>query len=568
MNEPLSLPTGPELIFGLVAPIGVDLDLITDVLDKTLQQMDYSVRVFRLTQLMREVPTGLPLAPTPYIQSYTDRIAYANEVRRQLGDNALAASTISAIRTFRAEERRLRTNAADEEDRSYEPDTNESAEETPLPRQSYIIRQIKRPEEVILFRRVYGRQFILVSAYTPQETRKTRIQELERQSRGGLISEVDLSRLAHELVVQDANEVLDRHGQNVRDAFPLGDVFIDASTRTTCEDMIRRFIHVLFGSNEITPSHDEYGMYMAKSASLRSSDLSRQVGAAVFRASGEIVTLGCNEVPKAGGGTYWSGEPNDSRDFVKGHDPNELRKTEVLVDIIDRLHKGGHLSVPLMGEPGPYEIAKLLLKDESDDSVSESRIMELLEFGRIIHAEMSAICDAARKGISIEQTTLYCTTFPCHICAKHIVASGITRVVYLEPYPKSYASDLHRDSISVDNNADSTKVKFEAFIGISPFRYRDIFEKGRRKYSGGAAQKWNRGEKRPMMEVYFPSYFKAETQVVAHLRRRLEELVKTDQKPETRIEATNEAHQPKLNAPPPPAQPSISLATPKPGYPR
>ncbi|MDN3612645.1 hypothetical protein QWZ16_23945 [Vibrio ostreicida] len=26
--------------------------------------------------------------------------------------------------------------------------------------------------------------------------------------------------------------------------------------------------------------------------------------------------------------------------------------------------------------------------------------------------------------------------FPCHNCAKHIVASGIKRVVYVEPYPK------------------------------------------------------------------------------------------------------------------------------------
>lgn len=519
MNEPLSLPTGPELIFGLVAPIGVDLDLITDVLDHMLQEMDYRVREFRLTTLMQEVPTGLPLDPTPYIQSYRDRIAYANEVRRQLGDDALAALTISALRTFRVEERQR--HADEGGDTSYKPDSNESPEETPLPRQSYIIRQIKRPEEVSLFRRVYGRQFILVSAYVPQEIRQRRIQELERRSRGGLISEVDLSNLAHELVVQDAKEVLDRHGQNVRDAFPLGDVFIDATNRGTCETMIRRFIYLLFGNNEVTPTHDEYGMYMAKSASLRSSDLSRQVGAAIFHASGEIVTLGCNEVPKAGGGTYWGGEENDSRDFVMGHDPNELRKIEVLVDVIDRLQKGGHLSESLMQEEDPYEISKRLLADKSDDSVAESRIMELLEFGRIIHAEMSAICDAARKGIKVAEGTLYCTTFPCHLCAKHIVASGIRRMVYLEPYPKSYASELHRDSIVVDGEGSSYKVRFDAFIGVSPFRYRELFEKGRRKYSGGVAQKWNQGERRPMIEIYFPSYFKAETQVVAHLETNL-----------------------------------------------
>ena len=81
-------------------------------------------------------------------------------------------------------------------------------------------------------------------------------------------------------------------GQNVRDAFPLGDVFIDATSRNSCMETLRRFIHLLFGNNEITPTHDEYGMYMAKSASLRSSDLSRQIGAAIFSESGEIATMG------------------------------------------------------------------------------------------------------------------------------------------------------------------------------------------------------------------------------------------------------------------------------------
>ena len=76
------------------------------------------------------------------------------------------------------------------------------------------------------------------------------------------------------LVAQDARETQELSGQNVRDAFPLGDVFIDATSRNSCMETLRRFIHLLFGNNEITPTHDEYGMYMAKSASLRSSDLS------------------------------------------------------------------------------------------------------------------------------------------------------------------------------------------------------------------------------------------------------------------------------------------------------
>ena len=257
--------------------------------------------------------------------------------------------------------------------------------------------------------------------------------------------------------------------------------------------ILRRFIHLLFGSNEITPTHDEYGMYIAKSASLRSSDLSRQVGAAIFCQSGEIATMGCNEVPKAGGGTYWFGDEGDKRDFVQGRDPNEGHKVSLLVDILDRLAKGAHLSQSLLDLGDAHKIGKQLLEDQSTEGIRELKIMDLLEFGQIIHAEMSAVTDAARKGIAIQGATLYCTTFPCHLCAKHIVASGIRRVVYLEPYPKSYANALHADSIEVENDRSSEKVSFDPFKGVSPHRYRDLFEKGKRKLSGGAALQWNRG---------------------------------------------------------------------------
>lgn len=522
--------SGPELIFGLVAPIGVDLDLVTSVLSEKLAEMQYpNAHSIRLTKLMREVPLPLNLAPSPHVQSVKDRIAYANQIRKELGDDALAALAVSAIRTHRRETWPLKRKSLGgaEHKAVTAPD-----DENPLPNQAYIVRQLKRPEEIALFRRVYGRQFILVSAYAPVTFRVQRIVEMERQSRGGLISDVEAKNLANIILSQDSNEYLDKHGQNVRDAFPLGDVFIDATSRSACEKTLQRFIHLLFGSNEITPTKDEYGMYMAKSASLRSSDLSRQVGAAIFRPSGEIISLGCNEVPKSGGGTYWSDDQPDARDFVQGHDPNDRIKRELLIDLIDRLRKKSHLSEDLLKTDDPYEIAKRLLEDKSIDGLSESKLMDIIEFGRIIHAEMSAITDAARTGSSAFEATLFCTTFPCHLCAKHIVASGLKRVVFLEPYPKSYAFELHQDSIAVEQH-NPEKVSFEPFIGVSPFRYRDLFEKGKRKYSGGNAQKWNMDARQPMIEVYFPSYEKAETHVVGSLSNELSMLEERASLPST-----------------------------------
>jgi deoxycytidylate deaminase len=90
---------------------------------------------------------------------------------------------------------------------------------------------------------------------------------------------------------------------------------------------------------------------------------------------------------------------------------------------------------------------------------------------------MEALLAAARNGINPRGATLFCTTFPCHNCAKHIVAAGVCRVIYVEPYPKSQAIQLHDDSIGVISPCAelSNKVRFEPFVGVGPRRYLDLF---------------------------------------------------------------------------------------------
>lgn len=92
---------------------------------------------------------------------------------------------------------------------------------------------------------------------------------------------------------------------------------------------------------------------------------------------------------------------------------------------------------------------------------------------------MAALMSCARSGVTPVGGTLYCTTFPCHNCAKHIVASGIDKVVYVEPYPKSKAKGLHADAISLPHEDDGapggSRVTFRAFEGIGPRRFVDLF---------------------------------------------------------------------------------------------
>jgi dCMP deaminase len=64
------------------------------------------------------------------------------------------------------------------------------------------------------------------------------------------------------------------------------------------------------------------------------------------------------------------------------------------------------------------------------------------ELCRAAHAEQNAINFAARYGIPIEGATLYTTHYPCSWCAKSIVNSGISRVVFGEDYPDPLAKEV------------------------------------------------------------------------------------------------------------------------------
>jgi len=51
-----------------------------------------------------------------------------------------------------------------------------------------------------------------------------------------------------------------------------------------------------------------------------------------------------------------------------------------------------------------------------------------------VHAEQNAICDCAKRGVSCQAATAYVTHYPCIICTRLLLASGINQIKYLEDY--------------------------------------------------------------------------------------------------------------------------------------
>ncbi|TBC81239.1 deoxycytidylate deaminase [Rhizobium leguminosarum] len=492
----------PELVIGLVGPIGVDMDAIVAHLQSGLADVDYQSSVIHITSIMADLLPDFKVEDGSYGERYNSLIENADRVRREVGNQAaLACLAISEIRRLREELGKEGIEAKE-------------ARNQPLLNRAFILRQFKREEEIVLLRAVYGRKFIQVSVFSDAEERRRLLIKKIKQYRTSLVEDAHAEKTAIDLIERDNNEVGDDFGQRVSDVFHLGDVFVPGGPGEETKEVIDRFIMAFFGHNGLSPTKREYGMYAAAGASLRSLDLSRQIGAAIFSPQGEVITLGCNEVPKPFGGTYWCDDPDvdPHRDFEEGEDGNHSRKLRLLYDLLERLGKLDFLSDKLKSAGGTYaQVEKLL----AEKLISDSRVMDIIEFGRIIHAEMSAITDAARKGKSLQDSILFTTTFPCHMCAKHIVSSGVRKVVFLEPYPKSHAKDLHEDSITFSTAEENEKVLFAPFIGISPRRYRDIFEKKKRKDSFGKAQKWASGKPVPRIEDRSSSYIANEEPAIS-----------------------------------------------------
>ncbi|HXR36800.1 MAG TPA: hypothetical protein VN754_12660, partial [Candidatus Binataceae bacterium] len=295
-----------ELIFGIVGAIGTPIQFFINILEEELRRREYEPETIRLSKLMDAVALSTP-APQN-VSEYERLIALiqrGDELRQRGGDDVLAKLALSQINAKRP---------------AQPPSTLDS--------KAFIIRQLKHPEEVYLLRNVYRDAFHVIGLYSPKLDRQTTLIRHHGMSR----------EQADELMQLDEHENVE-FGQRFRDTFHLADVFISQpeSGHDTSAAQLTRFFDLLFGARIITPTKDEYGMFLAYAGALRSSSLSRQVGASLLR-DGDVLALGTNEVPRFGGGSYWEKDllqpppvsGSDGRDHVRKVDSSDEMKREVV----------------------------------------------------------------------------------------------------------------------------------------------------------------------------------------------------------------------------------------------
>ena len=470
-----------ELVFGLVGPIGCPIEDAGQALETALSKVGYKASHISVSAAMKDLLhlKGKELS-TEGCSDLENKIKSGNLVRTAYSSNAvLSGEAIRLIRKLRGD-----LSSADTDD------IRKVAEATPRQAHAFIIRQLKRREEVELLTRAFGKRFVQVSVVTPMDKRFNDLTSKLMSEQGGWTQDRCEDHAKH-LIRLDQDEIDEERGQRISKIFHLGDVFVDGRSEDSLDLSSSRFIYSLFGKNSIGPNRDEYGSYVAKGSSLRSVDLSRQVGAAIFSPEGDLISTGCNDVPKPGGGIYWDEDVDKQRDFDLGGEANKREVNRIVFNFLDTL---SDLKL-LKGEEKP---AQILSNADNREAILESLVGGITEYGRMVHAEMNAVTDAARLGRSVKDATIYVTTYPCHNCAKHLVAAGIKRIVFVEPYPKSKTEILFKNIIEQDAKVENL-VSIEHFHGISPRRFRDIFEKGKRQAPNGKIQMWYKDKREPRL---------------------------------------------------------------------
>lgn len=143
------------LVFGLVAPIGVDTMPAKRSLKTILQSFDYTVIEIKISKFFSLLSRFLDGAPSlnsmPELSRYESYINFGNFVRQFFGNNSILSAL--AIAKIMAERVKLEQNP------NLQISLNVEGQQLKFTKIAFIVDQIKRPEEAALFRFVYRELF-------------------------------------------------------------------------------------------------------------------------------------------------------------------------------------------------------------------------------------------------------------------------------------------------------------------------------------------------------------------------------------------------------------------------
>lgn len=468
MNAPI------ELIIGLVCPLGAgkDKDIFIENLKAALTARGVQVDLINTTDEAINIDKEETIPPS---FKYYIKMQICSWLRNNISNSILSYGVIKAIQKRRAINRKLDKPTV------------------------YLIDQLKNPDEYTLLTHVYGLNYLQLSLFSSEEARMQRLEdEFDRESEKDITQtrlnmiikkQIHLSpcfksriKKRHPAYIKKLKSLVNGYmkfiyhspsielikkdfldcdfkinrdgksdsGQQVSKLFHLSHYFFNIDMQSAQEAslhaQIEKFCNLLTGKQHECPTQDEFAMSLAYQASVRSNyPKDTQIGAAIISERGEVIAVASIRAPSPDSNTKLI----DKNKVMEGYFfyKDKTKKWEAIL-------KQHQKAVEALGLSGLGEF-----------------ISDSLDFHPCTHAEIAALLDAAKLGISTLGTTLYTTTYPCHLCAKDIICAGVSKVVYLGAYPKSKNKRLYPNNITSDPHPANDKIPFVFYTGIGPKRY-------------------------------------------------------------------------------------------------
>lgn len=472
-----------DLVIGIVSPLGSSGKRVAATLEAQLEGMGYSVQTISLSSLIKK----------EYSKCFGTTDHYLECLRREVPLDDTHPRTFAQMKALIEAGDKLCAEGQNGADYLIRQGCKGiTAAEPTTVKKAVIIRSLRREEEIAYIRQTWaGKSVILCLAKSDKERAETLVDQLRASSS----RTCDQARYeASELIFRDRGKRNSSSGQQTGACYEKGDYFLRVRSGRDLASEVSRFVRLVHGDPHLTPTPTEQLMALANTASKRSGDFGKQVGVVFGNQYGDVLATGANEVAKANGGQYWDGDVPDHRDFATGFDPAYRARQAMIREIVEGIAKGLSDSSELDSQID--DIVKASTKDLSDEGarkwehMKDMRLSNLMEFGRVLHAEMAAITTAARLGTSLMGSTAYVTYMPCHMCMRLLIGVGVSRIVYANEFPKGSSIHMYSSEVEFRWNVDDT-VSAVRYEGVALDNFSAAYgAQNRKTEADGAMKPW------------------------------------------------------------------------------
>ena len=288
-----------------------------------------------------------------------------------------------------------------------------------------VIDAIRNPYEAFFLKRRYA-NFYLISVNTSNSKRLSSLQEYRKLS----IKEIsDLDNKEYPGKISGANKFI---AQNIQACIEIADVHVHNSKASEFNqnDLVSQlawYLALMMHPGLVMPTSVENCMQIAYTVKQSSGCISRQVGAVITDISYSVKSVGWNSTPQ-GQTPCLLRSAEDLLSGVNGSDYSEYEKND---NVFRKALSDKYFDLIKAGATQKRNIPFCFKAIQNEIEGEKNQVHT-----RSLHAEENAFLQIAKYGgQELIGGVLFTTASPCELCAKKAYQLGITKIIYIDPYP-------------------------------------------------------------------------------------------------------------------------------------